>query len=53
METKDIIKKYEDELAKKQQYLKLAQHHNSYMTCAKTQIEIDMIKQFLQTLKQK
>ena len=53
METKEIIKKYEDELAKKQQYLKLAQHHNSYMQSAKIQIEIDMIKQFLETLKQK
>ena len=53
METKEIIKNYECWLAQLQQYLKLSQKHNSYMQCAKTQIEIDMIKQFLETLKQK
>jgi hypothetical protein len=52
MEAKDIIKKYERELVKLQISLELSQKYNSYFQCTKTQIEIDMIKQFLETLKQ-
>ena len=52
MDKKQIIKKYEDRLVKLQEHLELSQHYNSYFQCTKTQIEIDMIKEFLETLKQ-
>ena len=46
-----LIQKYEDKLFVLQNYLKLCQKHNSYYQCLTTQVQIDTIKEFLETLK--
>lgn len=52
MTKEELIEAYESKLVKLEQYLELSKSHNSFTACSKIQVEISIVKEFIENLKE-